>query len=350
VPDTRLDERFFDNPLVVNEPFIRFYAGQPLSDGKGHQIGTLCIADHRPRFLSERDLLLLCDLGAMVEREIGLMDAIRLQEALIEAEQRAIDAERARNEFLAELVTSQKRLASELAEAAAYVRSILPEPLRNGIVSHWCFEPCSQLGGDAFGYHWLSGDRLAIYLLDVCGHGIGSALLSVSAINSLRSQALPEADFDQPASVLAALNRAFPMAQQDNKFFTIWYGVFDRRSRTLDYGSAGHPAALLFEPSSPGPGTLLGMNSSMIGIDEESSFESRRVTAPPGSHLYVFSDGAFDLPDAGGERFGYENLAQYLRDQAGSPSPVVDRVAEHIKKLSGSATLPDDFSMIEFRL
>lgn len=76
-----------------------------------------------------------------------------------------------RNEAFRRLDESQKILQGELADAAAYVKSILPLPLTNGIKSDWRFIPSTQLGGDAFGYHWLDGRYFAIYLLDVCGHG-----------------------------------------------------------------------------------------------------------------------------------------------------------------------------------
>jgi len=102
------------------------------------------------------------------------------------------------------LQQSQKQLAGELAQAAAYVRAILPEPLSGSIETEWCFQPSQQLGGDTFGYHWIDDDHWAIYLLDVCGHGVGAALLSISALNTIRAQALPNVDFRQPVEVLAA--------------------------------------------------------------------------------------------------------------------------------------------------
>src|SRR6185295_11826605 len=107
-------------------------------------------------------------------------------------------------EAYAALQLSQQRLADELAEAAAYVRSLLPAPLAGPIETEWCFHPGEQLGGDSFGYHWIDDNHFAIYLLDVCGHGVGAALLSVSVLNTLRAQTLPGVDFRQPASVLAA--------------------------------------------------------------------------------------------------------------------------------------------------
>lgn len=120
------------------------------------------------------------------------------------------------------LLASEKRLAAELADAAGYVRSLLPGPLEGEVRAQWRFRPSAELGGDIFGYHWISPDRLAIYLLDVSGHGVGAALLSVSVFNVLPTQSLPEADFGDPAVVLRQLNRVFPMERHHNLLFTIW--------------------------------------------------------------------------------------------------------------------------------
>ncbi|MBT8128236.1 MAG: sensor domain-containing diguanylate cyclase [Gammaproteobacteria bacterium] len=70
IPDAADDERFVDNPLVVDDPHIRFYAGCPLSSNNGSKLGTLCIIDRKPRSLSEEDLATLKDLAMMVEREL----------------------------------------------------------------------------------------------------------------------------------------------------------------------------------------------------------------------------------------------------------------------------------------
>src|ERR1019366_9594956 len=112
----------------------------------------------------------------------------------------------------------------------------------------WCFQPSAELGGDAFGYHWLDPDHLAIYLLDVCGHGVGAALLSISVLNALRMHTLPHTHFREPAEVLAALNRSFRMESQNNLFFTMWYGIYRPSKRELAFSSGGHPPALFVGP------------------------------------------------------------------------------------------------------
>jgi diguanylate cyclase (GGDEF)-like protein len=69
IPDTLEDERFEDNPLVLSDPYIRFYAGCPLKAPDGHKLGTLCIIDRKPRAFGGEDLEALKDLASMVERE-----------------------------------------------------------------------------------------------------------------------------------------------------------------------------------------------------------------------------------------------------------------------------------------
>jgi len=74
VTDAQVDLRFADNPLVLDEPHIRFYAGQPIHGPGRSRIGTLCVIDRRPRSFSEEEVALLTDLAAMVDRELLLIE------------------------------------------------------------------------------------------------------------------------------------------------------------------------------------------------------------------------------------------------------------------------------------
>lgn len=80
VNDSHADQRFADNPLVVNDPGIRFYAGCPLRAAGGSKLGTLCVIDRDPREFSARDRKILQDLAAMVEREIELTQLATIDE------------------------------------------------------------------------------------------------------------------------------------------------------------------------------------------------------------------------------------------------------------------------------
>jgi GAF domain-containing protein len=70
VEDAVLDPRFAQNPVVLEEPHIRFYAGQPIKGPGGHNVGTLCIMDKNPREFKEDEEETLRDLGEMVEKEL----------------------------------------------------------------------------------------------------------------------------------------------------------------------------------------------------------------------------------------------------------------------------------------
>lgn len=75
ISDTRQDARFVDNPLVVGQQGIRFYAGMPLRLRDGASVGSLCLIDYAPREFSDADLAVLSDLGALVEDEFAAVSA-----------------------------------------------------------------------------------------------------------------------------------------------------------------------------------------------------------------------------------------------------------------------------------
>jgi len=252
-----------------------------------------------------------------------------------------------RNEAFLALEASRQLLANDLATAARYVRSLLPPPQRIGpIDADWRFIPSAELGGDAFGYHALDADHVAFYLLDVCGHGVGAALLSVSALNAIRSESLPQTDFRDPGAVLAALNRAFPMERQNDMFFTIWYGVYQGSSRTLRWAGGGHPAAVLVTPDDAGPPTMLESDGPLIGAVDGLEFAAATVAVPAGSRLFIYSDGAFEVCHPDGSMWTF---ADFIATLTATPSGGEDRLEvllARIRSISAREDFPDDFSML----
>ena len=254
-----------------------------------------------------------------------------------------------RNEAYDALLASQQLLASELASAADYVVSLLPRPITEGpIQTDWRFVPSTQLGGDCFGYHFIDHEHFAMYLLDVCGHGVGSALLSVSAFNVIRSQTLPNIDFRAPEQVLAALNDAFPMEDHNNLYFTIWYGVYHTATRQLQYASGGHPPALLM----PGYGPMesLMTENFFIGGLADSNYQSAAVEVPPGSRLYIFSDGVYEVDRPNGTMWTIEELGEFLQKEGRNEGREIDGLHQYVRELHGQDILDDDFSMLRVTL
>jgi len=91
VPDAAEDKRFNDNPLVTNDPHIRFYAGCPLTVPNGSKLGTLCIIDREPREFSEDDLALLSDLARMAEQELAAVQLATMDELTMLSNRRGFE-------------------------------------------------------------------------------------------------------------------------------------------------------------------------------------------------------------------------------------------------------------------
>ncbi|BAY93405.1 MULTISPECIES: SpoIIE family protein phosphatase [unclassified Tolypothrix] len=247
------------------------------------------------------------------------------------------------------LQTQKQILEAELAEAADYVRSLLPSPMLGTVTTESLFIPSAQLGGDCFDYYWLDDDRLAIYLMDVSGHGVGSALLSVSVLNVLRSQSLPNTNFSQPKEVLYALNQAFPMSHHNDKYFTIWYGVYDCSKRHLIYASAGHPPAVL----------LSGIDTTDISVKQLSSldlpigfvpnveFEDVTVEISAHSSLYIFSDGAYEIHQPNGQLWGINAFIELLIKCSTEQTTQLQQVLAQILSLNTQKNLADDLSLLK---
>ncbi|MBL1175736.1 PP2C family protein-serine/threonine phosphatase [Pantanalinema sp. GBBB05] len=247
----------------------------------------------------------------------------------------------------------QKRiLECELAEAAEYVRSLLPLPLDRKIKIDTRFVPSRHLGGDCFDYYWLDPDYLAIYLLDVSGHGLGAALPSISVLNLLRSQSMDGVNFYQPNHVLTALNEAFQMDFQNDKYFTIWYGVYNQARRQLIYSSAGHPPAILISES---PDKTLQISqlktvSLPIGMMPDTKFVNQRCTVEDHSTLYIFSDGVYEIHQTDGEVWGLDAFIQLLakhRDTIHQHG--LNYILDYVKSLNSKEVFEDDLSLLQIQ-
>jgi sigma-B regulation protein RsbU (phosphoserine phosphatase) len=251
------------------------------------------------------------------------------------------------HEHLRIIKETQRRLESELAEAAHYVRSILPPPTDTPLCIDWKYQPSTELGGDAFGYHWVDPEHFAVYLLDVCGHGVGASLLSVTAINVIRSGALPNTDFRDPGAVLSALNRAFPMERQNDMYFTIWYGVFHAPSRMLRYSSGGHPPALLLS-NGQAPIERLRTPGLIVGVTEDVAYETQSILVGPGAQLIVLCDGCYEIKDSLGQVMDFETFERFMQENGTRPDGL-ELLHSWVRAKHGDGPLDDDFSIVRVR-
>ena len=245
-----------------------------------------------------------------------------------------------------DLKLQKQLLESELAEAAEYVNSILPEPaLEPPIAIDLHFLPSRQLGGDGFDYYWLDKEHLVIYLLDVSGHGLRAALPSLSVINLLRSRSLTKVNYYKPSEVLQRLNESFQMTARNDKYFTIWYGVYNCRSRELIYASAGHPPAILF---SEGDRQIrLKTSGFPVGMFLDAEYADACCQIDSGASLYIFSDGIYEIDRGNGNIWSLDEFISLLEDYQKGSDRSVKNLVERIKIHNNNYNLEDDLSVIQ---
>jgi sigma-B regulation protein RsbU (phosphoserine phosphatase) len=248
-----------------------------------------------------------------------------------------------------ELLRINNRLQHELRDAERYVLAILPAPVAEPFAVDWLFVPCTELGGDSFGYYWIDSEHFAFYLLDVCGHGVGSALLSITVANTLRSGALLNTDFRVPEAVLGSLNQVFQMENQNSLYFTIWYGVYHRPTGRLRYASAGHPPPILVSGAREQRGIAnpLPGRGFPVGLMPDVVYESNECTLAGPARLFLFSDGAYEIACPDGTQVNFEAFEEVLTRAVPDGVSEMEELLRFAQEAHGSEILEDDFSVIK---
>jgi serine phosphatase RsbU (regulator of sigma subunit) len=236
-------------------------------------------------------------------------------------------------------------IARDLDRASQYVRALLPAPLTDGPVrAAWIFQPSALLGGDALGYGYIDADHFAMYVLDVSGHGAGAAMHSVSVLNVLRQRALP-ANVRDPVKVLNTLNAKFQMEEHDGMYFTMWYGVYDVPHRTLRYASAGHHPGYLTPPGRDAA-TPLRTPGAMIGAMPKARYSVEQTFVPPGSSLYLFSDGVFEVVTKDQQQWRLHDFVPLLLEASADGATESQRLYRAVRSVARPGPLDDDFSVM----
>ena len=288
-------------------------------------------------------------------RRDGMVVSFRVIDDEVAAEERARRhiAERDRqNQALTRLLQEQTdRLMCDIKSAAKYVASILPGDLDGVVPVRSRYVSTRELGGDSYDYRWIDGDHLIVYLLDVSGHGVEPAMVSVSAHNLIRSGTLSAATMRHPGKVLTELNRLFQMEQHGGNYFTIWYGVYQASTRTLRYASAGHPPALMFS-GRPGARTVTELATAAVpvGMFVETAFDSGSYVVPPDAEMLVYSDGAFELTLPDGSFWSLTDFIELCLGMAGTPDWSLDALISRLNDVAMSGSFEDDCTLVQLSL
>jgi sigma-B regulation protein RsbU (phosphoserine phosphatase) len=257
----------------------------------------------------------------------------------------------------AKLAKTNNRMVRDLTAAAKIQATFLPveSPRIPGAEFAWLYRPCDELAGDGLNIIALGEGKVGLYILDVSGHGIASALLSVTMSRLLSPPSEPSSilvlggdgtaspSVTPPAAVVAHLNRLFRFDTASAQFTTMIYGVLNVSAREFRYACAGHPGPVHLprggEPVvSDNPGFPIGVG--------EDAFEERLIRLDAGDRLYLYSDGVPEAMDREGRQFGAARLLETIRQLRGEPLQVgLDALLREITQWHGMQSSQDDISI-----
>jgi phosphoserine phosphatase RsbU/P len=255
-----------------------------------------------------------------------------------------------------ELLRKQRRLNEDLEAAAGIQQSLLPQgpPEMENVAIAWRFMPCESIGGDIFNVVQLDQTHWAVYMLDVSGHGVPSALVTVSVSQMLhpnrglllKKSVTPPPDYEirRPAKVLNLLDREYPIERFD-KYFTISYLILDLKERLIRYSNAAHPPPILVRRD--GTLELLEKGGTIIGLGGVLPFEEGEKKVGPGDKLVVYTDGILEYQDKQGQFYGQERFHEVLSQLRDRPiAQVVDGVIDAIMDYGSHHPPRDDVTLL----
>ncbi len=250
------------------------------------------------------------------------------------------------------------RMRSDLEAAANVQAALLPtaSPDLPGLSFAWAFKPCEELAGDILDVFQLDEEHVGFYLLDVSGHGVVAALLSVTLNRVLSPEpSLPSALKQHigdskyrlltPPEVARQLNCQFPFEPARPQYFTLLFGILNLRKNEFRYVSAGSPGPV--RQSQGGDAMILETAGFPIGLFPEASWEEQVLDLNPGDRLYLYSDGLTEAVNGDDEEFGIERL---IRAIGQSKTKVLKEslsfLLSSVEEWRGGARLEDDISIL----
>jgi len=276
------------------------------------------------------------------------------------AGERIVNLERALSKQNAELRNANERIHHGLRAAARVQRAMLPQ--QNIVTPHvrtaWNYVPTEELAGDAIGLHLIDDRYLVSYVIDVSGHGVPAALLSVTAMHAMEPMSAAASllrdmtgsgglgTVQRPSHVAMEMNRRFRANDNDGRYLTMILCVLDTHTGQFHVTSAGHPPLLILRGTSPV--AVPDAGGLPIAIMDGSEYEEAVVQLEPGDRVFLFSDGLLEqTKPSGSEQFGERHLLPMLQNcRQTLPEPLVEQVVAALADWAEVASFADDVSIV----
>jgi serine phosphatase RsbU (regulator of sigma subunit) len=364
VPDSRKDERFFDNPLVKGEPHVIFYAGIPLVSPNGYSLGTLCVIDNKPREFSEKQqralqalanqvmqLFQLRKTNKQLEEKSGKLEEMNISIAKankkLEQKNLQITLQKTEIEKVHTKIRDSINYASLIQNAALPVEDVL----RDNLTEHFIlYKPKDIVSGD---FYWMKsiGQYIVVAAVDCTGHGVPGAFMSMLGI-SFFNEIINDQNMDNTGAILDILRlKVIHSLNQSGKTEQIQDGMdlsmccIDKKNMLLYFSGANNPIYLLRQSKQGKKGdednisfttndnsTLEEIEADLqpIGIcRKRQPFRTHTLKIAQNDVIYLFSDGYYDqLGGTHNRKFNSPNFKKLLLQIYQEPFPKQSQILD----------------------
>ncbi len=280
---------------------------------------------------------------------------IRAGERIVHLEQDLAYRNAKLKETNRKLEEARQEIQRDLEAGAAMQRSLLPPPslLIGDYRIEWMYHPHSVVSGDIFNVTQMDDDHIIFYLLDVSGHGIPSALLTVTVSKMLASTSYEvnpvinstTQEILTTGAVLRELNNRFQLDEETSQYFTIVYGMLNVHTGEFQIAQAGHPPPIVLD--SDGTGKLVGDGGFPIGWLPEIDFDNVSMRLNEGGRIILYTDGISECTNKAGEMYSGERLLDYSKRTLHKPLKAsLDGIITELNQWNSADPFNDDISLL----
>ncbi|MBS4537626.1 SpoIIE family protein phosphatase [Clostridium sp. D2Q-11] len=212
-----------------------------------------------------------------------------------------------------EVLKRNKMMNKDLKYSRAIQKKILPTRGNYGSVSiDYIYSPSEVLSGDMFDVFKIDDRYTGIYISDVVGHGVTASILTIFVRQTMR--AIMDMT-TKPSKVLSELHKSFlDLNFDDDKYFTIIYGVLDNKEKTFTYANAGHNSMPLFI-NKEGIHILENSGYPICYLFDKIEYEEKTINVEKDNKILFYTDGIIELRNRFGEEFGIDRLQKSIEDK-----------------------------------